>query len=228
MTGLRAALLADDRARLGDGPEAAGPPGLRQHLPRVRARAPLAEDETATVDRAKAGDRAAFELIVERYDRKIYAFCYRITGNADDALDATQECFLRAYNALSRTSDDLNVSAWLHRIAANVCLDLLRRRRKIRWLPWDTYQHEHLLHGSPADDPERSVLGQEAQALVRTVLNRMNPRYRMALILREYDGLSCAEIAELMDMTVGSAKSVLFRAREEFRRIYNANGMRDA
>lgn len=179
-----------------------------------------AAEELGWVTRAKEGDQAAFEAIFQRYERPIYQFIYRMMGNAEDAGDLTQECFIRAYRALPQTSDDLNVSAWLHRIAANACLDLLRRRKRIRWLPWEGQGQSDLPLNGHLDDPEREAIRNETQALVQYVLSQMNPRHRLALILREYEGLSCEEIGEIMGLSRSAVKSVLFRAREEFRRIY--------
>jgi len=179
-----------------------------------------AAEELRWVTRAKEGDQAAFEAIFQRYERPIYQFIYRMTGNVEDASDLTQECFIRAYRSLSQTSDDLNVSAWLHRIAANACLDALRRRQRIRWLPWEGHGQPNHELGRCLEDPEREALRSETQEVVQRVLNQMNPRYRLALILREFEGLSCDEIGQIMRLSRSAVKSVLFRAREEFRRIY--------
>lgn len=181
-----------------------------------------ATEEIGWVNRAKEGDQAAFEAIFLRYERPIYQFIYRMMGNAEDASDLTQECFIRAYRALPHTSDDLNVSAWLHRIAANACLDALRRRKRIRWLPWEDQGQPNLHLTGHLEDPEREAIRSETQELVQHVLTQMNPRHRLALILREYEGLSCEEIGQIMGLSRSAVKSVLFRAREEFRRIYRA------
>ena len=180
----------------------------------------MVSEEESWVSRARAGDQAAFESIVQRYQRQIYAYVYRMMGNPDDAADLTQECFIRAYRNLARTSEDLNMSAWLHRIASNACLDVLRRRQRIRWLPWDMPKHEHLLEDSGADDPHRNAESVESSSIVQLTLNRMTPRNRAALILREYEGLSCDEIGEVLGISRSASKSVLFRGREEFRKIY--------
>ena len=107
--------------------------------------------ERGWVERARRGDADAFEALVRRYERQIYSFTYRMLGDADDAADLTQESFVKAYRALPRARPDTNVSAWLHRIAANACLDVLRRRQRLRWLPWNGARHDHLLLGGPAD-----------------------------------------------------------------------------
>jgi RNA polymerase sigma-70 factor (ECF subfamily) len=182
----------------------------------------MASEEDVWVSRAKAGDQAAFEAIVQRYERQIYNFIYRMMGDPDDAYDLTQDCFVRAYRSLGNTNAELNISAWLHRIASNACLDVLRRRKRIRWLPWDNTKYEHLLEDGGVDDPERNVVAVETTTAVQATLNKMTPRNRAALVLREYEGLSCEEIGDILGMSRSAVKSVLFRGREEFRKLYVA------
>lgn len=183
----------------------------------------MSSEEDAWVSRARAGDQAAFEAIFQRYERQIYSFTFRMMGDADDAYDLTQDCFIKAYRNLEKTNGDLNVSAWLHRIASNTCLDVLRRRKRIRWLPWDTEKHEGMLPSHAVDDPERTVVSTETRQDVQIILNRMTPRNRLALLLREFEGLSTEEIGEVMGLSRSAVKSVLFRAREEFRKLYVAS-----
>lgn len=180
----------------------------------------MASEEDVWVSQAKAGDQAAFEQLVFRYERQIYSFIYRMMGDADDAYDLTQDCFVRAYRSIGATNSDLNVSAWLHRIASNACLDVLRRRKRIRWMPWDNTKHEHLLEDNGIDDPERSTVAHETSSVVQETLNRMSPRNRAALIMREYEGMSCEEIGEVLGLSRSAVKSILFRGREEFRKLY--------
>jgi RNA polymerase sigma-70 factor (ECF subfamily) len=180
----------------------------------------MASEEDVWVSRAKAGDQAAFEALVQRYERQIYNFIYRMMGDADDAYDLTQDCFVRAYRSLPGTSSDVNISAWLHRIASNACLDVLRRRQKIRWLPWDSTKHDNLLEAHASDDPEQRTVTFETSSAVQATLNMMSPRNRLALVLREYEGLSCEDIGEVMGLSRSAVKSILFRGREEFRKLY--------
>jgi len=175
------------------------------------------------IARARAGDRAAFAALVARYERRIYRFLCRRLGNADDDADLTQETFLKAYRALARTGPELNVSAWLHRIAVNASLDLWRRHRRLRRLPsasWGEAVREPTWER--ADDPEERVLGHETQRAVWCVLLAMAPRNRQALLLREYEGLTCAEIGAIMGVSARAVKARLFRARQEFRALYLA------
>jgi len=176
-------------------------------------------EETSWVTRAKAGDQAAFASLFARYERRIYAFSYRMMGNPDDAFDLTQETFLKAFRALDKTDEELNVNAWLHRIASNACMDVLRRRQRIRWLPWDAPKHDRA-SGVLEDNPEGAVIGDETQRIVQRVLDKMSARNRQAMILREYEGLSCEDIGEIMGVSRSAVKSILFRGREEFRKLY--------
>ena len=183
----------------------------------------MSSEEDAWVSRARAGDQAAFEAIFQRYERQIYSFTYRMMGDPDDAYDLTQDCFIKAYRNLEKTNGDLNVSAWLHRIASNACLDVLRRRKRIRWMPWDNEKHENLLPSHTADDPEQTMVATEIRQDVQIILNTMTPRNRLALLLREFEGLSTEEIGEVMGLSRSAVKSVLFRAREEFRKLYTTS-----
>lgn len=182
----------------------------------------LAIDEKSWIARAREGDSVAFEAIYNRYERRIYAFIYRLMGNSEDAYDLTQDTFVKAYTALPRTSPDLNLSAWLHRIASNACMDVLRRRKLIRWLPWEMFDTNPALEPPAEDDPVGDYNRLETTGEVQLVLNKLSPKHRMALTLKEYQGMSCDEIGEVMGASRSAVKSLLFRAREEFRQLYLA------
>ena len=177
-------------------------------------------DEKSWIARAREGDSVAFEEIYNRYERRLYAFIYRLMGNSEDANDLTQDTFVKAYMALPRTAPDLNLSAWLHRIAANTCMDVLRRRKLIRWLPWETFDTNPGLEPAASDDPVGEYAQVETSGEVQVVLDKLTPKHRMALTLKEYQGMSCDEIGSVMGLSRSAVKSLLFRAREEFRQVY--------
>ena len=162
----------------------------------------------------------AFEAIYNRYERRIYAFVYRLMGNAEDAYDLTQDTFVKAYMALPRIAGDadLNLSAWLHRIASNACMDVLRRRKLIRWLPWETFDTNPAMEPTADDDPVNEYNQIETTGEVQAVLGKLTAKHRTALVLKEYQGMSCDEIGEVMGASRSAIKSLLFRAREEFDR----------
>lgn len=171
------------------------------------------------------GDAMAFAALVRRYERQIYAHIFRLmNGNADDAADLTQETFLKAYRALDRLPETGNVSAWLYRIATNTCIDEWRRRTRIRWLPWSAMQFTDRPHDRVIEDPEATMLRAESGAEVRAVLRHLSPRNREALLLWMDAGLSHQEIGAAMGISGAAAKSIVFRARREFRQYAAATG----
>ena len=159
-----------------------------------------------------------FEMLVRRYERQIYAYTYRMMGgNAADAEDLTQETFLKAYRALTHTPDVPHVSAWLYRIAANNCRDEWRRRQRRHAQPWDPALQEPIADSSVDADPEMFAIRRETDARIQAILDRMKPRNKRALVLKECAGLSCEDIGAVMGISGKAVKSTLFRAREEFR-----------
>ena len=176
--------------------------------------------ESILISRAQAGDHEAFEQLFNQYQAQIYNYIYRLMGSAEDANDMTQDTFLKAYLALSKTSQDLRVGAWLYRIATNVCLDELRHRKLIKWQPWETFVAAFHPTQVAKDSPERDCITRENSEEVQLIFAQMHPKYRMCLILREYHDLSYDEIAEVLNTTRAAVKSLLFRAREEFRQVF--------
>ena len=172
------------------------------------------------IARARAGDHAAFEQLFAQYQTPIYNYIHRLMGSAEDAYDMTQDAFLKAYLALPRTSEDLRVGAWLYRIATNLCYDELRHRKLVKWQPWDAFISVFHPTQVAKDSPEREVFHMEDGEEVQLILEKMHPKYRMCLVLREYHDLSYDEIAEVLNTTRAAVKSLLFRAREEFRQVY--------
>jgi len=188
----------------------------------------IGDDAAARVapvaERGAVAPSQTFDEIFRQYQHPIYNYVLRLMGNPEEAYDLTQDVFVKAFRAIDRTTPDLNVSAWLYRIATNACLDQLRRRRIIRWQPLDTFIS--VFHPSQVarENPERETIRKETAELVQKTLDRLNPKYRTCLVLREYQDLSCEEIAEILGTTRGAVKSLLFRAREEFRKIYASIG----
>lgn len=171
-----------------------------------------------------SGDQAAsvFDQLFEEFKPRIYNCTYRLLGQPEDAADATQETFIRAYEALPNIKTPLRIKPWLYQIAGNYCMDQLRRRKLICWEPID--KPGALLHPNTIapDNPEAEFLQREKRVLVHTVLEKLSPYHRAALVLREYEELSCAEIGEVLGKTRNAVKKLLYRAREEYRQIAQA------
>lgn len=173
------------------------------------------------IKRAKAGDNEAFGIIFSCYQVNIFNYIYRWTGNPEDARDMTQEdTFLKAYLTLKKTDDNLKISSWLFRIATNVVADESRHRKLVKWQPWETFTSKLPPSQVAKDNPERDCINSENREEVQLILAKLHPRYRICLILREYHELSYNEIADVLNTTRAVVKSLLFRAREKFRKVY--------
>ncbi len=181
----------------------------------------IENEEKFLVERARQGDKAAFEQIYEKYKNTVFTLIYRLLGNMEDAYDVSQEVFTKAFKALPKTDSELNLAGWLHRIASNASMDVLRHRKKLQWLSWDS-NFQTLSNANRYDEPEEHAMEEQTKKQVQNTLNKMHYQYRMCLVLREYMELSYEEIAEVMGVTPGAVKSLLFRAREQFRRMYKA------
>lgn len=165
------------------------------------------------------GLQTKFETIYEEYGLYIFNFLYRMTGNYQDAEDLAQTTFIKAYLALSRYKEEDKVKPWLFRIATNTGLDELRRRQIIKAQPWDNFMSVFHPQQIAKEDTERDVLRIEQTELVQKILDNLSPRYRLGLLLKEYEDFSCREIAQILGTTEKAVKSLLWRAREEFRKI---------
>jgi RNA polymerase sigma-70 factor, ECF subfamily len=162
-----------------------------------------------------------FDLVFAEYYQPIYRYVLRMIGDPEDAADLTVTSFEKALKAWPRRTADLKVRPWLYRIATNTCLDELRRRRLIRWLPLAVFG-QSAPHPVATDDPEDSAVRGENQREVRAALARLPDKYRTALLLREGEGLSCEQIGETLGISRAAAKVLLFRARERLREAYFA------
>src|SRR5512132_1490238 len=155
-----------------------------------------------TVARARSGDPEAFRELVERHSRAVFRVAYRITGRAEDAEDVVQETFLRAYRQLDRFESRANFGTWLHRIAANCAVDLLRGRpRREMNEEAETLERLSDRHDEGAlPSPERSMLGVQIKERVASALDRLTDMERAAFTLRHFEGLSIEEISQALGL----------------------------
>jgi RNA polymerase sigma-70 factor (ECF subfamily) len=170
-------------------------------------------EQTMWLKRTKNGDSTAFSNIVEKYQRPVYNLCYRMLNNADDAEDAAQEVFTRAYAKLDTYDDTGKFSTWLFSIASHYCIDRLRRRR-FTLIPWDDLGSWYIFPDQGIPQPEEVLIEAEATQEIETLLSLLPPDYRLAIVLKYWYPMSCQEIAQTLETTVSAIKSKLFRARK--------------
>lgn len=175
-----------------------------------------AEDDAA-IAAFRRGDKSAFGVLVRRHQQRAIAVALGILHDAEDARDACQDAFMRAYRALDRFDGTAQFSTWLHRIVVNVCIDRLRR---IVPLTQPLEDVEAMLAGD--DDPARTLGRAQLGATLTAALGQLGDKHRTALVLRELQGLSYQEIAEATSCSVGTVMSRLFYARRRMQALLGA------
>lgn len=177
------------------------------------------------VEGFRKGNPGAFEAIVRAHQDRVYSFCSRMLSDREDAFDAAQEVFLSAWRNLSKFRGDSALSTWLLRIAANRCLNRIRRRKSLsgREAPWpepsgesgegSTFQPV----GGDASRPDRIAETREMGEILTEALSRLDPDSRWMVLLSDVEGFSYEEIAALAEIPVGTVKSRLHRARMAMR-----------
>ena len=178
--------------------------------------------DLAAVGRAREGDSDAFRLLVERHSRVIFRVAYRMTGNEHDADDVVQETFLRAYRQIDAFEERANFSTWLHRIAVNCSLDLLRSRSRHDKHRADNTvfdgEEAHEVEVAASDpQPDRLVLSAELQRHVAAAMEKLSGNERTAFVLRHFEGMPVEEIGRTLGIQVNAAKHTIFRAVRKLR-----------
>lgn len=180
------------------------------------------QDDSLLVRRCQGGDLAAFDLLVGRYQDKVFNAVYRMTGHYEDARDLTQEAFLKALAGLDRFRGGSSFYTWIFRIAANAAISWRRKSGRVTAadlagtdapLPGTTVGA-----GSGPAGPQQAAETSEAAVEVQRALDKLDPEFRAALVLKDIEGCDYEEIAEILEVPLGTVKSRIHRARMEMRR----------
>jgi RNA polymerase sigma-70 factor (ECF subfamily) len=187
----------------------------------------IEDDDLSCIERYRAGDVAAFDAIFRKYHGRIRALCRRYVGDGQAAEDMVQETFYNVLKAIDRIDPDFNFSAWIHRIAVNLCHDELRRRDRAQ-----THVEQpgmaveaavlRVADDDRAGDPEQALELTHLRSVVWEVAKRLPERQRMVITLRELQGLSYASIATVMGISQSAVETLLHRARKRFKDEYLA------
>ena len=181
-------------------------------------------EEAVLVEEALAGKMPAFEKLVSLYGKKIYNYCYRMTGNKEDAEDISQDVFLKSYRSLNGFKRNSQFSTWIYRIAHNACIDH-HRKKKVETVSLTRSDEDNGKQDneivSDSLSLEEEVLMNERKNAVHSAIAKLRPEYRTVIILRDIDGLSYDEIAGVLNIPLGTVKSYISRAREELRTTLN-------
>ena len=177
------------------------------------------EEESAVIRRVLAGDANAFESLVTENQTRAYHLAWRLLGNEADAADAVQDAFVKAYTSLKDFRGDSRFSVWLYRLVNNVCIDMLRKRRRTDAVSLQTTDDDgeeiELSLPDPGASPQALLERAEDAAAVRRAMDSLPEDCRQILTLRELAGLSYDEIARALRLEPGTVKSRLNRARKK-------------
>ncbi|MFA7691259.1 MAG: sigma-70 family RNA polymerase sigma factor [Candidatus Hydrogenedentales bacterium] len=179
-------------------------------------------EDNELVAQARKGDMKAFEALVRKYRNDVYALCYYFTRNREDAWDLSQEVFIKAHRGLSKFRGDAAFKTWLLRIAANQSKDHLKKRR-IQTTP---YEDSWRVGEVETDhNPRSAIEAKELGKAIDAAVSQLPIKQRTAFILREYDGLSYQEMAEVMECSIGTVMSRLFHARQRLQQLLSPMGL---
>lgn len=178
------------------------------------------------IRKSKNGDLEAFELLVRRYQNKVYTVAYRFLGNHADASDLAQEVFLRLYQALPRFRGESSLMTWLYRVTANACRDEIRRQQRHHVVSLDGEAGSNYIYAisqapGRSPSPEEVVEQKEFNEVVQQCLSDLSGEHRLVLVMREVQGMSYEEISDVLNCSLGTVKSRLSRARQAFKEIFS-------
>jgi len=183
------------------------------------------EEDAVLVERVLAGDERAFQTLVEQYQRKVFTIAYGILRNPDDAMDVSQDAFVKVHKHLPNFKGQSSFYTWLYRIVVNLCIDRKRRAARAAEVDYnDALDHNDHQTDAPTlgtvhlDSPSRSLARKELREHIRAALDKLSDAHREILVLREFEGLSYEELAEVLGVPKGTVMSRLFHARKNFQK----------
>lgn len=178
------------------------------------------------IERYKLGDMVAFDLLMNKYEKKIYNYCYRMLNSFEEAKDLTQEIFVKVFRNIDKFRGEASFYTWLYRIAHNLVIDFIRKRSRENVVNQDQIIYEN---GPVTKDfvdmnlnPEMLAVDKERKELIVYAINKLLPEYKEVIVLRDIQGLSVEEAAKTLKCAQGTVKSRLHRARFALKNIWKS------
>ena len=182
------------------------------------------DGESALVEDLRAGDQDAYEMLIERYEQPVFSIVSRVMDDPEDAADVTQEVFLKVFRNIDAFRGDSTLKTWIYRIAVNEAHNQLRwfgrhRRQEVALESEAGHKGVGDLVADRGPSPYDMARDHETQRLLESALKRISVHYRAALVLREVEGLRYEEVAEILEISLGTVKSRILRGREALRKV---------
>lgn len=188
----------------------------------IYATEPMTNTDESLIERINIGDDSAFELLVKKYQQKVFQTCVGFVHNEDDAADLTQEVFIRIYKRLHSFKGKSTFATWLYRISMNMSLNFLRKQKvKYLFMRIDQDQGEQEIISEERAD--QNILRKDERKKIASILQKLTTAQRKAFVLSHYQELSNQELADVLEITVKAAESLLYRARTRLREIVKEN-----
>lgn len=184
----------------------------------MKSMAELDREEGKLVKKCQEGDEASFKKLFERYQQKIYVASYNMLGDHDMARDVVQETFIRVFKNIDSFNRGKHFYTWLYQIAINVAIDFLRKRARYKESGADV-----TIYDKDTKTPTRCIVMEETKDQVRKVIGMLPEKYKIVLTLRDIQGLSCEEIAEIVGCKSITARWRIYQARKMFKSMWSSN-----
>jgi RNA polymerase sigma-70 factor (ECF subfamily) len=178
-----------------------------------------AMDEQELIEKSQSGDIEAFGMLISLYEKKIYNLAYRISGNSEDAFDISQETFIKIFKSIQHFKGESSFSTWIYRIATNTAYDYLKYEAKPKHSLDDEKNPIEIMDKTAS--PEQAAESNENLKIVGCAINILSLEFRQVLVLRDIEGYSYEEIANILKLELGTVKSRISRARNNLKKILN-------
>jgi len=175
------------------------------------------DSDARIVEAVRAGDRQAYGMLMDKYEKKLFSAAYRVVNDGEDAADATQNAFVKAYQNLDRFDTSRRFFSWIYRILLNESLNILNHRKRFDELPDNVTVTEK--------NPEQTYGDTETGRLLQSALMDLSEEHRVVIVLRHYQGMSYREMGEVVGIQEKTVKSRLFSARQQLKHILERRGI---
>lgn len=176
-------------------------------------------DDELIVKRAQQGDSRALEELILAYEKRVYNIAYRFMGNEADAYDMAQEALIKLYRSIVSFKHKSSFSSWVYRLTVNTCMDGLRKRKHAPVSLEYSIEIGATSEDTGTDSPEEKILSIEKSEDIQKAINGLNDSYKSVVIMRDIDGFSYEEIAELLEISIGTVKSRINRGRQQLKEL---------